>query len=124
MRPLLVQNTEFDSLKQTFALNFSSVCLPVPEKSYVGAKAMVIGWGRTAHGQISTPAKLQEVEVTVITTEMCQEWFRSNNRKEVIYKHEFLCAGHEQGGKDSCQGDSGGPLVTHQVRAKQDFAGC
>jgi len=88
------------------------VCLPDFKENFVGETAAVVGWGRSEHGQIVTPSVLQEVEVQVIETEKCQDWFKSNNRKEVIYKKEFLCAGWESGGRDSCQGDSGGPLVT------------
>jgi secreted trypsin-like serine protease len=91
------------------------VCLPDFKENFVGKTAAVVGWGRSAHGQIVTPSVLQEVEVQVINSEKCQEWFKSNNRKEVIYKKEFLCAGWESGGRDSCQGDSGGPLVTEKV---------
>ena len=108
----------------TFKEHIIPACLPVFKESFVASKAMVIGWGRTAHGQISTPAKLQEVEVKVISSSKCQEWFRSNNRKEKIYQEEFLCAGHESGGKDSCQGDSGGPLVTEKVRKYNTKVSC
>jgi hypothetical protein len=90
------------------------VCLPDFKENFVGKTAAVVGWGRSAHGQIVTPSVLQEVEVQVINSDTCQEWFKSNNRKEVIYKKEFLCAGWQNGGRDSCQGDSGGPLVTEK----------
>ncbi len=91
------------------------VCLPQYKEDFVGEPAVVIGWGRTSHGKLATPARLQEVEVRVINTTTCQDWFKSNKRKEVIYEEEFLCAGWESGGRDSCQGDSGGPLVTSKV---------
>eukprot|EP00094_Tigriopus_californicus_P005848 TCALIF_05636-PA protein Name:"Similar to Sb Serine proteinase stubble (Drosophila melanogaster)" AED:0.18 eAED:0.19 QI:0/-1/0/1/-1/1/1/0/269 len=91
------------------------VCLPSPNEVFTDKPAVVVGWGRTAHGQLSTPARLQEVEVEVVDSTSCQDWFRQNNRKETIFQKEFICAGFVTGGKDSCQGDSGGPLVTQKV---------
>ena len=68
------------------------------EEDFVGKKAVVIGGVATAHRAISTPSNLQEVEV--ITSERCQDWFKSNKRRETIYKNEFMCAGYETGGRD------------------------
>ena len=35
------------------------VCLPVKAAKFVGEKARVVGWGRTAHGKSDTPGILQ-----------------------------------------------------------------
>lgn len=46
---------------------------------------------------------LQQVSVPLIDTEFC--------RKFVTNISTQICAGFDEGGKDSCQGDSGGPLM-------------
>ena len=50
------------------------------------------------------PKDLQWVQVPPITNEKCQKSYG-------IITDSMICAGLEDGGKDSCQGDSGGPYV-------------
>jgi len=68
---------------------------------------LVSGWGTLREGG-SLPDVLYKVEVPVISDDEC----RAAYGEDEIYD-SMICAGLEQGGKDSCQGDSGGPLVAH-----------
>jgi secreted trypsin-like serine protease len=69
-----------------------------------GTLATVTGWGTTSFGG-NIADILQEVEVPVVTNQVCNQAYFG------AITPNMLCAGFEEGGKDSCQGDSGGPLV-------------
>ena len=106
---------DFALLKMATPINFNEVpnirplCLPVDtSKDYAGATATVAGWG-TLEFFGSSPEKLQEVNVTVLSNSECRS-STAYNAEDIL--DNMLCAGDIQaGGKDSCQGDSGGPLI-------------
>ncbi|KAJ3080118.1 hypothetical protein HK102_003284, partial [Quaeritorhiza haematococci] len=71
-----------------------------------------IGWGATRVGG-PTSNLLMEVALPVINQAACRKlygyWPDEYDDKCPIYPGS-ICAGFEEGGKDTCQGDSGGPL--------------
>lgn len=71
--------------------------------------ATVTGWGDTSKQLGIFPDKLQQVEVPILDNATCQIYVGSG----ITITSNMLCAGYEEGGKNSCFGDSGGPLVIH-----------
>uniref|UniRef100_A0A182JXD4 Peptidase S1 domain-containing protein n=1 Tax=Anopheles christyi TaxID=43041 RepID=A0A182JXD4_9DIPT len=81
------------------------VCLPTAKKPFSGYDGIVTGWGATSeNGAIST--NLQEVTVPIMSNSDCRKTGYGPTR----ITDNMLCAGFDEGKKDSCQGDSGGPL--------------
>jgi secreted trypsin-like serine protease len=64
-----------------------------------------LGWGATSSGGSASDVLLK-VDVPITTDEQCTSAYSNRYVKDAM-----VCAGLEEGGKDSCQGDSGGPLV-------------
>jgi len=96
----------------------NTICLPESEESFAGKKCLIAGWGRLRdYGEL--PNTLQEVELPVF------DWKKCNNYR--FYKGRVwetnICAGLDEGGKDSCQGDSGGPLMCTKSDGKFYLAG-
>ncbi|XP_059808333.1 trypsin I-P1-like isoform X3 [Hypanus sabinus] len=67
----------------------------------------VSGWGVTSVYSYSLSDVLIAVQVPIISNYVCNRPSSYNGR----VNHYMICAGYQQGGKDSCQGDSGGPLI-------------
>ncbi len=97
-------------------------------RSPPGAQVRVAGFGKTEFnlrkagvdrfqprhggGEIFAGSRyLLETAVTTIPGNSCRERY-----KAAAIGDGQVCAGLEQGGKDSCQGDSGGPLVAYDGR--------
>ncbi|KAM7026295.1 trypsin-like [Acridotheres tristis] len=89
--------------------------LPLPEAPpSVGSTCTVMGWGTTSSPEgvpgvsvsaESYPEVPQCLNVTVLGDSTCREAYGAQ------VTPDMLCAGVDEGGKDSCQGDSGGPLL-------------
>ncbi|PSN49651.1 hypothetical protein C0J52_14792 [Blattella germanica] len=74
-----------------------------------GEIATVSGWGTTSSGGSTLSNQLQVVQVPIVDRQQCNDAYSEYGG----ITRNMICAGLEEGGKDSCQGDSGGPLVVN-----------
>ncbi|XP_034062047.1 serine protease 27-like [Gymnodraco acuticeps] len=91
----------------TFTNYIKPVCLAEDGSTYAaGATCWVTGWG-TIRSDVSLPfpQRLQEVSVPIVSNTQCSASYDT-------ITSNMMCAGLDEGGKDSCQGDSGGPFVS------------
>lgn len=68
--------------------------------------------GRTSQF-LAGSRRLLETSLQTISTTAC----KARYGRGIVIGDGQICAGHEQGGKDSCTGDSGGPLVAYDGNA-------
>ena len=73
----------------------------------VGSTCFVSGWGALKEGGNKLPKRLQYVGVPMISSQTCNDAYAAYGG----ITENMICAGFDQGGKDSCQGDSGGPFI-------------
>ncbi|KYM88402.1 Serine proteinase stubble [Atta colombica] len=99
-------------------------CLPVATgkpgySAFGGVEAIVAGWGWLGEdrSKYKRADVLQKVEVRVVTNAVCDEWYASQG-KSFSVETKQMCAGWEEGGKDSCWADSGGPLMVGSYPAE------
>jgi len=64
---------------------------------------VVAGWGALKENGSASDA-LMQVVLPVVSTSQCKKSYGSS-----LVEETMICAGYDQGQKDSCQGDSGGP---------------
>ncbi|KAL0984526.1 hypothetical protein UPYG_G00142670 [Umbra pygmaea] len=95
-----------------WSMHIHPICLPASGTEFSGdLPCYVTGWGNIREGvALSGVATLQQVQVPIISTSSCRTMYnQASEPVDILY--DMICAGFQEGGKDSCQGDSGGPLV-------------
>jgi len=87
----------------TFTNSISPVCLPFnyANDEFSGTTVTASGWGTTTQGG-SVSNVLKEVDLPVLTTAQCSEYYRGQLTERMICTY--------LPGKDTCQGDSGGSI--------------
>uniref|UniRef100_A0A8C7AWA0 Chymotrypsin like n=3 Tax=Neovison vison TaxID=452646 RepID=A0A8C7AWA0_NEOVI len=87
-----------------YTQRISPVCVASSNEALpAGLKCATTGWGRLSGVGNTTPARLQQVALPLVTVNQCRQYWGSRITDSMI------CAGGA--GASSCQGDSGGPLV-------------
>ncbi|XP_040296161.1 serine protease 33-like [Bufo bufo] len=100
----------------TFNNYIQPICLPSPDQLFPdGMMCWVTGWGNIMEGvSLALPYILQEVELPLINSSACDHMFKAAYNITAamsVVQDDMICAGYQEGKKDSCQGDSGGPLA-------------
>ncbi|XP_029725054.2 trypsin 3A1 isoform X2 [Aedes albopictus] len=108
-------NYDFSLLELKEALKLSKavqpISLPAHDDSFEdGTLCEVSGWGNTRNANESS-LSLRAATVPLYNQEKCSTVYKEYGG----VSESMICAGYEEGGKDSCQGDSGGPLVCNGV---------
>ena len=115
----------------------SPTCLDKPDQNHEGEIATVQGYGVKADG---SRGRLLEANVTVISNELCKEYFNYNSTVDKAIKRKidtalpnglnygFLCAQGKMRASDgafsgSCKGDGGGPLTVQDKDDKKTLVG-
>ena len=90
----------------TMGSNVGTIGFPSSMEEYSeGTNCIVSGWGTTSEGG-SLGRTLQKVTVPVVSDDHCRDSYGQSDIAD-----SMICAGLDEGGKDSCQGDSGGPFM-------------
>ncbi|MDO6460794.1 serine protease [Granulosicoccaceae sp. 1_MG-2023] len=78
-----------------------------------GTSVWLAGWGATEYDERTYeasgyPTELMDVSIPVVSNDDCNAAFESSG---IQIADSQVCAGLDEGGKDSCAGDSGGPMM-------------
>lgn len=97
----------------TWSDRIQPICLPYADVEFSSdMRCMITGWGNIRDGVgLQGVGALQEVQLPIIDSKTCQDMYLINPTENIDIRDDMMCAGFQQGGKDSCQGDSGGPMV-------------
>ncbi|XP_068228256.1 serine proteinase stubble isoform X2 [Palaemon carinicauda] len=105
----------------TFMPNIIPICIPQDDYSFINDTGYVTGWGRL-YEDGPLHAKMQKVEVPVISNDACRQMFLASGGLVKIPRI-MMCAGYAEGQRDACEGDSGGPLVIQRADGTWNLAG-
>ncbi|XP_051498881.1 granzyme A-like [Apus apus] len=103
-------------LQKRAKINKAVQLIPLPaseDDPKPGTTCTVAGWGQTNNRERKSSDTLREVNITVISRQICND--NNHYKNNPVITHNMICAGAKNGGKDSCSGDSGGPLRCNNV---------